>query len=128
MILDTMDFQEHFKDYLSKISKTIGLLRKLRKILPRTPLLILYKSFIRPHLDYGDITNNKDYNSSFHQNLEKIQYNSAVAIRGTSQRKTLHRVRIRISGKKTMVSETLLFLEDLSQEISYISSQYYSCV
>ena len=87
MILDTMDFQEHFKDYLSKISKTIGLLRKLRKILPRTPLLILYKSFIRPHLDYGDITNNKDYNSSFHQNLEKIQYNSAVAIRGTSEKK-----------------------------------------
>ena len=87
MILDTMDFQEHFKDYLSKISKTIGLLRKLRKILPRTPLLTIYKSFIRPHLDYGDIINNKDYNSSFHQNLEKIQYNSAVAIRGTSEKK-----------------------------------------
>ena len=110
MILDTMDFQEHFKDYLSKINKTIGLLRKLRKILPRTPLLILYKSFIRPHLDYGDITNNKDYNSSFHQNLEKIQYNSAVAIRGTSEKKTLPRVRIRISQKKTMISKTLLLL------------------
>ena len=91
MILDTMDFQEHFKDYLSKISKTTGLFRKLRKILPRIPLLTLYKSFIRPHLDYGDIINNKDYNSSFHQNLEKTQYNSAVAItravRGTSEKK-----------------------------------------
>ena len=92
MILDTkLDFQEHFKDYLSKISKTIGLLRKLQKILPRTPLLTIYKSFIKPHLDYGDIIYDKDYNSSFHQNLEKIQYNSAVAItrtiRGTSKKK-----------------------------------------
>ena len=51
----------------------------------------MYKSFIRPHLDYGDIIYDKTYNSSFHQNLEKIQYNSALAItgaiRGTSKEK-----------------------------------------
>ena len=83
IILDTkLDFQEHLKDKLSKISKTIGLLRKLQKILTRAPLLTIYKSFIRPHLDYGDIIYDKAYNSSFHQNLEKIQYNSALAITG----------------------------------------------
>ena len=92
MILDTkMDFQEHLKDKLSKISKTIGLLRRLQKMLSRAPLLTIYKSFIRPHLDYGDIIYDKAYNSSFHQNLEKIQYNSALAItgavRGTSKGK-----------------------------------------
>ena len=92
MILDTkLDFQEHLKDKLSKISKTIGLLRKLQKILTRPPLLTIYKSFIRPHLDYDDIIYDKAYNSSFHQNLEKIQYNSALAItgaiRGTSKEK-----------------------------------------
>ena len=78
MILDTkLDFQEHLNK-LSKISKTIGLLRKLT----RPPLLTIYKPFIRPHLDYGDIIYDKAYNSSFHQNLEKIQYNSALAITG----------------------------------------------
>ena len=83
MILDTkLDFQEHLKDKLSKISKTIGLLRKLQKILTRAPLLTIYKSFIRPHLDYGDIIYDKAYNSSFHQNVEKIQYNSVLAITG----------------------------------------------
>ena len=92
MILDTkLDFQEHLKDKLSKISKTIGLLRKLQKILTRTPPLTIYKSFMRPHLDYGDIIYDKAYNSSFHQNLEKIQYNTALAItgaiRGTSKKK-----------------------------------------
>ena len=73
MILDTkLDFQEHHKDKLSKISETIGLLRKLQQILTRAPLLTIYKSFIRPHLDYGDIIYDRAYNSSFHQDLEKV--------------------------------------------------------
>ena len=64
MILDTkLEFQEHLKDKLSKISKTIGLLRKLQKILTRTQLLTIYTSFIRRHLDYGDIIYDKAYNS-----------------------------------------------------------------
>ena len=87
MILDTkLDFQEHLKDKLSKISKTIGLLRKLQKILTIPPLLTIYKSFIRPHIDYGDIIHDKAYNSSFYQNLETIQYNSALAITGAIRR------------------------------------------
>ena len=59
--------------------------------LPRLPLLTIYKSFIRPHLDYGDIIYDQAYNVSFHQKLESIQYNSALAItgaiRGTSTEK-----------------------------------------
>ena len=66
MILDTkLDFQEHLKDKLSKISKTIGLLRRLQKILTRAPLLTIYKPFIRPHLDYGDIIYTKAYIAHF---------------------------------------------------------------
>ena len=69
MILDTkLDFQEHIKDKLSKISMTIGLLKKLQKVLTKPPLLTIYKSFIIPHLDYGYITYGKAYNTSFHQN------------------------------------------------------------
>ena len=72
MILDTkLDFQEHLKDKLSKISKTIGLLRKLQKTLTRPPLLTICKSLIRLHLDYDDIIYDKAYDSSFHQNLEE---------------------------------------------------------
>ena len=47
MVLDTkLDFQEHVKDKLSKISKTSRLLKKSQKILTRDPLLTIYKSFI----------------------------------------------------------------------------------
>ena len=116
MILDTkLDFQEHLKGKLGKISKTIRLLRKLPKILTRPPLLTIYKSFIRSHLDYSNIIYDKAWSTSFHQNIEKIKYNSALAvtgaIRGTFKKKALPRVRI--SRKKTMVLKTLLFLWDL---------------
>ena len=56
MILDTkLDFQEHLKNALSKVDKTIGPLRKLQDILPRGPLLTKCKSFIKHHLDYSDV-------------------------------------------------------------------------
>ena len=64
MTLDTkLDFQEHLKDKLSNISKTIGLLRKLQKTLTRAPLLAIFKLFIRPHFDYGDIIYDEANNS-----------------------------------------------------------------
>ena len=45
-----LDFKEHIQNVLNKVSKTIGLLRKLQKVLPGPPLITIYKSFIRPHL------------------------------------------------------------------------------
>ena len=54
-------------------------------------LLTTYKSFIRPHLNYGDIIYDQAYNTSFHQKLELLQYNACLAItgaiRGTSREK-----------------------------------------
>ena len=83
----TVDFKEHIQNVLNKVSKTIGLLSKLQKILPRPPLITIYKSFIRPHVDYRDVIYNQVYNVSFHQKIESIEYNALAitgAIRGTS--------------------------------------------
>ena len=56
MFLNTkLDLQEHLKSIFHKVNKTIGLLWKLYHILPRSSLLTIRKSFIRPHLGYGDI-------------------------------------------------------------------------
>ena len=83
MVLDTkLDFSLHLKNIQNKVNKTIGLLRKLQDTLPRTSLITIFKSFIRPHLDYGDIIYDRAYNTSFHQNIESIQYNAALAITG----------------------------------------------
>ena len=83
MVLDTrLDFNLHLKNVQNKVNKTIGLLRKLQNTLPRTSLITIFKSFIRPLLDYGDITYDQAYNTSFHQNIKSIQYSVALAIPG----------------------------------------------
>ena len=54
LILDKiLNFQEYLKNILNKVNKTIGLLRKLQNILPREPLLTIYKSFVGPSLVNG---------------------------------------------------------------------------
>ena len=56
LILDSqLSFEEHLKTKISKANKTIGPIRKLRNFLPRPSLVTPCKSFIRPHLEYGDI-------------------------------------------------------------------------
>ena len=86
MLLDVnLDFLGHLKNIYSKVNKTIGLLRKLHNTLPRLPLLTIYKSFITPHLGYGDIIYDQAYTASFHQKIESVQYNSALAITRTSK-------------------------------------------
>ena len=91
MIFDSkLNFQEHLKNILNKVNKAIGLLGKLQTILLRGTLLTIYKSFVIPHLDYGDVIYDQQHNS-FHQKLEPIQYNATLAItgaiRGTSKEK-----------------------------------------
>ena len=92
MILDSnLSYEHHIKSILNKVNKTIGLLRKFHLILPRHSLITIYNTFIRPHLDYGDVIYDHAFNESFHQRLESIQYNAAIAItgaiRGTSSEK-----------------------------------------
>ena len=53
LILDNkLNFSEHLKGALDKISKTIGFIRKFQPILPRFSLLTITKTFVRPHLHY----------------------------------------------------------------------------
>ena len=81
IVLDNrLSFEDHLKMIVSKVNNTIGLLHKLHNILPRSALLTIYKSFIRPHLDYGDIIYDQAYNASFNQKLELLQYNACLAI------------------------------------------------
>ena len=57
-------------------------MQKLNLTLPRSFHLVMYKSFIRPHLDYGDIVYDQPNNSSLSEKIESLQYNTALAITG----------------------------------------------
>ena len=57
-------------------------LRNLEKSLPRHSFIIIYKSFVRPHLENGDIIYEQPNNESCNQKIERIQYNAGLAITG----------------------------------------------
>ena len=44
--------------------------------------LTIYKSFLRPHLDYGYVIFDRNFNEIFLNKPESAQYNSAIAITG----------------------------------------------
>ena len=56
MIFDNkLNFQNHVKEAILKARRGIGLVRYLSKYVSRQMLDQIYKLYVRPHLDYGDI-------------------------------------------------------------------------
>ena len=84
-------FKHHINEKINKANKGIGIIRKLNNILSRSALLTIYRSFIRPHLGYGDLVYDQPENISFSSKIESVQYNVSLAItgpiRGASQEK-----------------------------------------
>ena len=92
LILDKkLNFKNHLSEKISKANKGLGVIKRLYKFLPRASLVNIYRAFVRPNLDYGDIIYNNSSNATFSQMIESVQYNAALAItgaiRGTSREK-----------------------------------------
>ena len=86
-----LTFKDHYKTVFSQTNRTIGLLRKLQKLLSREALITICKAFVRPHLDHGDVLFDQAFSASSHEKLESIPYNACLVltgtIRGTSKEK-----------------------------------------
>ena len=102
--------------------KGIGLLRKLRSILTRTSLLTIYKSFIRPHLDYGDIVYDQPSNDAFSNKLETVRYNAALAImravKGTSREKLYQELGLEYLHQRRWMRRFCLFYKVVSTKLT----------
>ena len=86
IVLDSkLNFNAHVDQKIKKCNRIIGLIRRLSINLPRNALLTIYKSFVRPHLDYGDILYDKPNNENFQNKLAKVQYRACLAITGAIQ-------------------------------------------
>ena len=70
---EKLHFGEHSGYIDNKANTSIGILRKLQICLPRQSLVTIYKCFIGPHLDYGDVIFDQVYTKSFHESLESLQ-------------------------------------------------------
>ena len=53
LIDGNLSWKNHIHALTTKISKTVGLLPKVRHIVPNRTLLDIYKSLIAPHITYG---------------------------------------------------------------------------
>ena len=85
IVHETLNFKSYIDKVLTKDSKGIAVIKRLRNSLPRKSLITIYKAIIRPHLDYGDILYDQPNNATFCQKIESFQYKAALAITGTIQ-------------------------------------------
>ena len=69
-----LNFNIHVDNKIKKCYKIIGIIKRLSVSVPRKSLLTIYKSFIRPHLYYGDIFYDKPENQNFQNKLEKVHH------------------------------------------------------
>ena len=79
---ETLSWEAHISEVVSKVAKVLAALRWLRPICPQSTLVTIYKSLILPHLDYcsavwGCIGN------GLSQKLEKLQNRTARIITGS---------------------------------------------
>ena len=83
-----LNFHEHIAKKIKICKKLIGTIKHLPFHLPCKSLQTIYQSFVRPHLDYGDIIYDNPEDETLINKLEKVQYQACLAVTGA-----LHRVR-----------------------------------
>ena len=93
---EKLNFIFHIKEKVSKANNGVGVIKIFNNTLLRKALLTSYKSFVRNHLDYGDIIYDQPNNESFSNKLETVRYNAALviteSIRGTSKVKLYYKL------------------------------------
>ena len=92
ILRSNLSFRKHLNEKIIKAKKYIGIIKHLSRYLPLKTLTQMYKSFIRPHLDYCDIIYHEPHKSdettcaltltSQMEDVERIQYKAALAVSG----------------------------------------------
>ena len=105
-ILDSkMSYRKHIDGKIVKANQGINVIKRLYNYLPGKALLQIYKSFVRPHLDYCAVIYHKPTYDDFYSNyyseraksdpintnfeftnkIKSVPYNAALAITGCVQ-------------------------------------------
>jgi hypothetical protein len=85
---DTLSWSEHINNLVLKASRCVGHLRRICREVPRECLEILYKSMIRPILEYGNIIFDGSHDTHL-KRLENVQRQAAITCTG-AYRHTKH--------------------------------------
>ena len=100
----------------------------LQAILSRTSLITISKSFLRPHLDYGEIIYNRDIALPFHQNIESVQHNASLAITGavrrTSREKLYQELGFESLQQRRWYKKCCWLFKIINSELSFLISPF----
>ena len=80
-----LSFLRHIKEIIMKARRGVGIIRFMSKYVSPDVLDQMYKLYVRPRLDYGDLTCHKDdpeASLSLTKRLESFQYTTALAVTG----------------------------------------------
>lgn len=130
MILDrNLYFNNHLENKIAKANQGLGVMIQLKKWLSFRVLETIYKLYVRPHLDYGDVlyhTANPNKNETFElspqaaslRKVEEVQYKAAKIITGAWQGTSMEKLykilgweslnKRRIMRKLTILHETII--------------------
>ena len=130
MILDSnLSFNNHLENKIAKANQGLGVMIQLKKWLSFRVLETIYKLYVRPHLDYGDVlyhTANPNKNETFElspqaaslRKVEEVQYKAAKIITGAWQGTSMEKLykilgweslnKRRIMRKLTILHETII--------------------
>ena len=78
---DKLNFRNHIASKIKVATKGLGLLKYLSKFMNCEKLNLMYKTYVRPHLDCGDVIYH-DQLSEMMKKLESVQYNAALIVSG----------------------------------------------
>ena len=78
---NTLDFKEHIEYIVKKICPKIGILHRLRNVLPTPILSIVYITTIQPLIDYGLVIWGNSSKQNI-QTIQKLQNRAARAVLG----------------------------------------------
>ena len=78
---DKLNFRKHISEKIKTANKGLGLLKFLSRYATRDKLSLMYKMYVRPHLDYGDVIYHNQLTECMAA-LESIQYNAALIVSG----------------------------------------------
>ena len=93
LVLDSkLNFESNMEEKLAKARSGLGLMKQLKQWVSHQVLENIYKLYVRPHLDYGDIVYhhasensnifNHEISHPLMKNVESIQYEAARVVSG----------------------------------------------
>ena len=83
IIDDQLKWNAHIDNVVTKVSKAIGMIRRMKNVVPQSTLISVYNAIVQPHFDYRSLV--WDIGNVYSlEKLQKMQNRAARVITGRS--------------------------------------------